>query len=158
MAKKDDGVVNIRASKFSADNGLTYFITEEGEVWRKLKPSMGGGYPSVQLGRGRHYHLHRLVAESFLPKPEGEGLEVRHLDHDKMNCHVSNLAWGTRSQNAKDTRDANCSGQQKITQEIANEIRQMAQAIGYGYRKVAAEKFGISESHCTDIVSGRTWR
>lgn len=68
----------------------------------------------IQKGSKGHYHvglhfkgsskvafIHRLVAEAFIPNPEGLPL-VRHLDDVKENNHVRNLAWGTHEDNAQD--------------------------------------------------------
>jgi hypothetical protein len=38
----------------------------------------------------------RVVASVFLENPEGKPI-VRHVDGDKANNHVSNLAWATRA-------------------------------------------------------------
>lgn len=64
-----------------------------------------GGYRDYHLhvdGRSPVRRLgHRLVAEAFLgPRPEG--MEIRHLDGDPTNNPVSNLAYGTRSENMQD--------------------------------------------------------
>jgi len=57
-----------------------------------------GGYQRV-AGRLRH----ALVAEAFLgPRPAS--FEVRHLDGDKTNNAVSNLRYGTKSENELDKR------------------------------------------------------
>jgi hypothetical protein len=45
--------------------------------------------------------VHKLVALAFLG-PTPDGLQVRHIDGDKLNCAVSNLAFGTPSQNMHD--------------------------------------------------------
>lgn len=59
-------------------------------------------YPMVTLGKGRHVTVHGVVAEAFLgPRPGG--LEVRHLNGDRTDCHAANLAYGTRRQNRLDT-------------------------------------------------------
>lgn len=70
-----------------------------------LKPSLSPlGYPRVHLndrGRDRLRFIHLLVAESFIgPKPEGK--QVRHLDGDSQNNRLSNLAYGTPSENVFD--------------------------------------------------------
>lgn len=45
--------------------------------------------------------VHQLVAETFVgPRPDG--LEVRHLDGDYTNNRLSNLKYGTKSENSLD--------------------------------------------------------
>lgn len=45
--------------------------------------------------------LHRLLAEAFVPNPNGYPI-VRHLDDNPDNNDISNLAWGTVQDNAND--------------------------------------------------------
>jgi len=46
--------------------------------------------------------IHLLMLEVFIgPKPPGQ--EGRHLDGNRYNNHIDNLAWGTHQQNADDT-------------------------------------------------------
>lgn len=79
-----------------------------GRVWpaQMLKPAnRPNGYKFVQLTalntRRRMLSVHRLVAEAFIPNPSLLPI-VRHWDDDKKNNHVSNLLWGTESDNKKD--------------------------------------------------------
>lgn len=54
-----------------------------------------------QAGRRRCPTLHRVVLEAFVgPCPDGR--EGCHIDDDKSNNHLSNLYWGTRSDNMLD--------------------------------------------------------
>ena len=47
--------------------------------------------------------MHSLVALAFLgTRPDG--FDVRHLDGDRLNCALANLAYGTRSENQRDKR------------------------------------------------------
>lgn len=65
----------------------------------KYKPT---GYAFVCLSKNniqKYYHVHRLVAEAFIPNINKKP-EVNHLDCNKKNNHVSNLEWCTRSENA----------------------------------------------------------
>ena len=52
-------------------------------------------------GRREVHDLHQLVARTFLPNPEGHSI-VRHLDDNARDNSVSNLAWGTQSDNMHD--------------------------------------------------------
>lgn len=94
-----------------------YRVTRDGRVlsvahnWRgygerEMAPSPNSdGYPSVRLtvdGKRTRLAVHRLVARQFLPPRPSSAHEVRHLDGDKTNNHVSNLAWGTPKENADD--------------------------------------------------------
>lgn len=68
-----------------------------------------GGYKHVHLSINQHRKtplVHRLVAEAFVPNPEGKK-EVNHKDEDKTNNRADNLEWcdgkynvnyGTRNQ------------------------------------------------------------
>ena len=69
---------------------------------RMLRPGIASnGYPTVALGRGNTRTLHSLVAETFLG-PCPENCEVRHKDGNRTNPQLSNLEYGTRSDNMLD--------------------------------------------------------
>jgi len=62
-------------------------------------------YPSVTMYTQGRYRdcIHRMVAAAFIgPRPVG--MEVRHLDGDPTNNHVSNLTYGTHAENMADRR------------------------------------------------------
>lgn len=62
------------------------------------------GYLCVRLslnGAKKHLKLHRLLAIHFIPNPDDLPI-VRHLDDNKENNEISNLAWGTDKDNAAD--------------------------------------------------------
>jgi hypothetical protein len=80
--------------------------TTRGGILRPA-PSKQPGYPSVVLwrdGKQRTFKVHQLVAAAFLgPRPDG--MEVRHLNGDRLDCRLANLRYGTRAENAQDTID-----------------------------------------------------
>lgn len=50
--------------------------------------------------------LHQLVMELFgPPKPKGQNIVILHKDNDGTNNAISNLKWGTRSQNVQQAHD-----------------------------------------------------
>lgn len=62
------------------------------------------GYEVVSLsdeGVSRAFPVHRLVMEAF-EGPREEGRETRHLDSNRRNNRLSNLARGTAKENARD--------------------------------------------------------
>ena len=59
------------------------------------------GYVQVGVwynGKPRTYNVHRLVAEAFLPNPDGLP-EVNHKDENRANCRLENLEWCTSKYN-----------------------------------------------------------
>ena len=82
-----------------------YKISNEGRVMslkfgkqKLLKNSVNSeGYFTVGLNR-KTYHIHRLVAEHFLDKPEGKS-EIDHIDGNRLNNDVKNLRWVTHKEN-----------------------------------------------------------
>ena len=89
----------------------TYFLAR-GEVTRHYAEKLlvirlgTDGYPIVTLrksGANRTLRVHRLVLESFVgPRPVG--MCARHLDDNRDNNNLSNLAWGTPLENSLDAR------------------------------------------------------
>lgn len=59
------------------------------------------GHQSVGLGSFGRRYVHQLVLEAFAG-PCPRGLECRHLDGDAANNALSNLQWGTASENQRD--------------------------------------------------------
>lgn len=84
-----------------------YEVSEYGEVRNKetghiLTTSVDDkGYPYVNLqikGKRKNYKIHRLLAECFIPKVEGNPI-VNHKDGNKMNWSLDNLEWTTSREN-----------------------------------------------------------
>ena len=79
-----------------------YFISDTGEVFRRLKPyTASNGYKIWKDRHGKHHMVHRLVAEAFLEPEREDQVTVNHIDGVRDNNHVSNLEWKTQKENLR---------------------------------------------------------
>jgi len=103
------------STKFIAPSG--YQVLDNGRVlshsnWRGrgTRPLTwgddGSGYPVVRMlcedGKRRKFKVHQLVCAKFHGPRPSDKHEVRHLDGNPRNNNANNLAWGTKSDNARD--------------------------------------------------------
>jgi hypothetical protein len=83
-----------------------YEVSNTGVVRRAeriLKNTLGmNGYYCINLKRGNHYHIHRLVATAFIPNPENKP-QVDHINRIKTDNCVENLRWATHAENLCNT-------------------------------------------------------
>lgn len=120
-------------------------------------------YPVVRFSRGGKQFaraVHSCVAAAFLGR-RPDGMQVRHLDGDTMNCRVDNLAYGTPKENGEDkvrhgtssAGELNCKA--KITWEIAGEIR-AAHTAGESSSAIAV-RVGLHKTSVCRIIRGTRW-
>ena len=88
-----------------------YWINKEGQITNKetgktikwLISRHGYYYCHLWANNGNRYiRMHRLLALAFIPNPNNYPL-VRHLNDIKTDNRLENLAWGTMSENIKDS-------------------------------------------------------
>jgi len=143
-----------------------YFACREGHLLgprgRELRPMVtntGHLYvltPSPR--RPRKLFVHRAVLLAFVGPPAVEGLEARHLDGDPRNNDLSNLAWGTRSDNAQDRIRHGRSGRGEaspmavLNLDVAAQIRSAP-----GSARAVGGRFGVSHTTVLKIRRGERW-
>lgn len=172
-----------------------YAVTEEGRVfslnYRKVKGkvkelkgrNIKGGYLSVSIWKERKGHcmlIHRIVAEAFIPNPEGKP-EVNHKNGVKTDNRVENLEWVTPSENIRHSfysgfrktteaqREAwriinknkteeqkRCLHLRKLTNEQVVEIREIYEAGGISQRSLA-KMFGASQRSICAILNRKLY-
>lgn len=154
-----------------------YQITDAGQIrslprnttkGKVLKNTINNkGYPCVNLcknGTATKIAVHQLILLSFVgPMPRGE--ISRHLDGDPTNSTLTNLKYGTHSQNNNDAvkhgtfRDIKGSKHHlaKLTEIKVLQIREQY-ASGLFSQEQLAEHFEISQQTVSDITRKKLWR
>ncbi len=117
------------------------------------------GYIAINLFKDKKSftrYIHRLVAETFIPNPEGKR-EVNHKDGIKNNNKAENLEWVTKSENMQ-----HCflTGLQeslltRLSFEDVTKIKKMRKL--KIKLRVIARKFNISISSVSLITRDKRW-
>ena len=85
-------------------------INNRGHVMRTAQSNSGYLRTALEIpgkpGERVNESIHRLVAETFLDNPDNLPV-VMHKDNDPLNNHVSNLKYGTQSENIQQAFDEN---------------------------------------------------
>lgn len=130
---------------------------------KQIKPYVKSGYHAVDLYKDkkcRHFYVHRLVAEAFIPNVNGYK-EVNHKNCDHFDNSVENLEWCNRRQNLEHSyrmgkkRTGENHGMHKLSQDDVQKIRKL---IGKIPQKEIAVMFSISQSTISAIKVGRLWK
>lgn len=144
-----------------------YSITRDGRLWSHKWGIFIGcksayGYLRASLPRGdgtyKTVYLHRLVAEAFIPNPDGKPC-VNHKDSNRENNRVDNLEWVTHQENtvhmhtngrANQARRGMKNGNARYTEE---QIKQVIES-PLPPRK-AAKVYGVSHSYISKLRAGQ---
>lgn len=131
--------------------------------WKKLWGGRNSaGYPGVVISGRGHCLVHHLVAEAFIgPRPEN--LEIRHLDGNRQNNRVDNLAYGTKSENCADSAKHGTisfgkgkgNPNAKLTEHEAREIVQLSTS-GMSNAEIC-KRLGRPDGTVRSVLSGKTW-
>lgn len=129
-----------------------------------MKPHVDHGYLRVTLradGRSRMVRVHRAMLLAFHPDTYFPGALARHLDDNRTNNILSNLAWGTTQDNANDAlRNSRVSQgerhpRHKLSEADVSRMLSMRRS-GARIREVATA-FSMSYGRTKTILSGRGW-
>lgn len=129
---------------------------------RMLSQWNSNGYLAVTLcvnQKMKNFLVHRLVAEAFIGICPSKMI-VCHIDDNKKNNIVSNLKYGTYSENGIDAvRNGRlASGEDspvaKLTNADVDIARHLVLSLGKTHREVA-EIFGVARSTISGIINGR---
>ena len=124
---------------------------------RMMKPAkFGNGYRQAKItadGRWFGILVHRFVLECFVgQKPFG--MECRHLNGKKFDNAISNICWGTRTENSAD-RKFQGTHRNKLDPDAVLKIKKELRA-GLLPREIAP-RYGVSRVMINQIRLGHQW-
>jgi hypothetical protein len=144
-------------------------IHEDGKL---LKGSVTTGYKTLNLhrpGNNGTMYVHREIARMYLRKPSSKHKFVIHLNHNKSDNAVKNLAWVTLEEMIRHQQESPAKLAYKKVQATraegqklsATKVRSIKKMLQDENRKLTikkmAEKFGVSEMTLYRIKSGENW-
>jgi DNA-binding XRE family transcriptional regulator len=108
--------------------------------------------------------VHRIVAEVFIPNPEGYRT-VNHLNGNKYDNNVDNLEWASHSMNVLHAYENGLAvhavgvnwHNSKLNDDKVREIRSRYSDGGVTMESLAKE-FGVSRKTLSKAIEGKTWR
>ncbi len=145
-----------------------YHVSSLGRVYSRAKGGRilksrlnAGGYPAMWLGRMALRQAHCLVALAFIgPRPDG--MQVNHLDGNKLNPRPENLEYVTPKENVRHASRTGLlargekRGGAKLNPEKVMQIRRLHYE-GASPRQLRT-RFGVCRSTIVSIVRGEKWR
>ncbi|MEX6625686.1 HNH endonuclease [Tenacibaculum pacificus] len=136
-----------------------------------VKVSFINGYQNLPLkqrvnGKTTSRYVHKLVAETFLPRKEGDQYVI-HLNYDKKDNRLENLKWATKREkevhqftnpeyvNKVHKHRPNTA---KLTETKVMLIKRKLNDPNRRTRlKMIAKQFGVSEMQLHRIKTGENW-
>jgi len=106
-------------------------------------------------------YIHKLVAETFIPRDNAHQIYVIHLDFDKSNNHVDNLKWVTKEtmfahQKINPNYKRGTINYSKLSE---TDVIRLKKKLKRGKNKLykLAKEFGITHTQLNRIRKGENW-
>ncbi len=146
-----------------------YRVSECGKVMsllhgaKTLKQAGNGGYLFVHLrkdGKGYTLRVHCLVALAFIGPRPFPGAEVRHLNNNRLDNLRSNLEYGTRKENQRDSYPVLLDRQKIQAKRLLLQgytQKEIASVMGVGIKVIGQLAKELRKSGEVAIPAGRNW-
>lgn len=145
-------------------NGLVFSKRQSKNEWRELNQQLNNrGYLEVKITYDNGYvatrKVHQLVLEAFVG-PCPEYMEVCHINGIKTDNRLSNLTYGTKSENFK-TRLIGTKGEKHgmsiLTEKDVLEIRRLGEETDLTQKEIG-DLFGVDRGTVSKIICRTTWK
>ena len=147
----------------SLERTITYINRWGTETSRKyqsciLRPSENiDGYLYVALkanGNQTNKTIHRLIAQAFIPNPEGKPT-VNHINHDRKDNRIENLEWATYDEQYDDLWKKNAEvSHQKYSKLVYKYTLDNSFVALYPNARHAAKDCNLSKSSIRNCCEG----
>lgn len=145
----------------TVDGFEDYVIYEDGTIRNivtnnNLKPRLQKGYLRVTMcieGKRHYKFIHQMLANAFIDNPYGHKV-VRHLNDNRTDNRLSNLAWGSIGDNNQDKYDNGFLNPcRKLSCDEARKIFLSSHPHDY-----IASKYKVSRTVISNIKNRKTYR
>ncbi len=157
-----------KAEKFKISNHGR-IINCKGEKEKLVNPTYINGYQNLPLKqevnkKSTSRYVHKLMAEHFLEKKEGDQYVI-HVNYDKKDNRLENLKWATKKEKEEhqfsNPEYKEASKRRRYSKLTEGRVRLIKKKINDPNRKtrmkMIAKQFGISEMQLYRIKSGENW-
>lgn len=122
--------------------------------YRYIEPlDNGKGYLRINIkrnGNQKTVYIHRLVAEAFVPNPDGF-VEINHKDENKKNNSADNLEWCTHLYNCHYGTRNERTGRAHAKKIVCVELNKI-----YDSLREAAKDMDVGKTAISNCLKGRS--
>jgi hypothetical protein len=137
------------------------FLFERHDKWRRSPKVRNHIRVRLAIKRDKSVHVHKLVAQAWLPPQPSPKHVIRHLNGDQFDNRACNLAWGTHKDNADDRRlhGRSFSGESNPRAKLTEaDVRRIRVLVSAGARKAPlGREYGVSAVAIGRIARRQTW-
>jgi hypothetical protein len=156
----------------SSNGRIASFTDDVLEDGKLLQGSLTTGYRTLNLhrpGNNGTLYIHREIARLFLGKSSTKNKFVIHVNHNKLDNSVKNLAWASLEEMIEHQQSSPAKLAYKKVQANrsvglklnAKQVESIKKTLIDKKRKITikklAEKYGVSEMTMYRIKSGENW-